>query len=370
MIRKHLRVAVSGIHLGENCQPGPGVARSLREALGSSVSILGLAYDVFDSSLYAGDLLDDAFMVPYPSAGPSVYLERLLQIHAVTPIDVLVPCLDVELPIIQRIAPALAKAGIRTCLPSQEAFARRTKDQLPILAAELGIRTPETRTVTDHAALAAAGRELGYPLVVKGPFYEAEVAQGAAEAAAAFDKLALKWGMPLLAQQFVKGEEYDVIALGDGEGGVHGAVAMRKTMVTRLGKAWGAVTIHDDELVGVATRVVAALRWRGGCEVEMLRGAADGKPYLIEVNPRFPAWVYLATAAGVNLPLGLVQLARGEQLPKFDAYRAGVFYVRHAAEVVGDVRDLEALMASGRTRRISIDSTTITHPLDGRNHHG
>jgi carbamoyl-phosphate synthase large subunit len=117
--------------------------------------------------------------------------------------------------------------------------------------------------------------------------------------------------MPLLAQRFVQGDEYDVIALGDGEGGVHGAVAMRKTIVTKLGKAWGAVTVHDDELIETASRVVAALGWRGGCEVEMLRRSRDGKLFLIEVNPRFPAWVYLATAAGVNLPLALVRLAQG-----------------------------------------------------------
>jgi hypothetical protein len=51
----------------------------------------------------------------------------------------------------------------------------------------------------------------------------------------------------------------------------------------------------------------------------------------------------------MNLPLGLVKLALGEKPPEFNDYRAGVFYVRHAAEAVGDVRDIEALMASGRT---------------------
>lgn len=348
-----LRVAVSGIHLGENCQPGPGVARSLREALGDGVAIVGLAYDVFDSSLYAGDLLDDAFMVPYPSAGPTAYLDRLLDIHDAAPIDVLVPCLDVELPVVQRIAPELAKHGIATCLPAADALARRTKDRLPQLAAAVGVRVPETIALADRAGLAAAGRALGYPLVVKGPFYEAEIAAGEAEALAAFDRLATRWGLPLLAQRFVKGEEFDVIALGDGEGGVHGAVAMRKTVVTKLGKAWGAVTVHDAELIDVARRVIGELGWRGGCEVEMLR-AADGTPYLIEVNPRFPAWVYLATAAGVNLPLGLVHLAQGRALPPLGAYRAGVFYIRHAAEAVGDLLDIESLMTHGRTRRIDI----------------
>jgi carbamoyl-phosphate synthase large subunit len=346
-----MRVAVTGLHLGENCQPGPGVIRSLRDALGDELVVIGLAYDVFDSSLYAPGLLDEAFLLPYPSAGPAAYLERLLEIHAAAPFDVLIPCLDVELPVVLHIAPALAARGIHTCLPSPEALGRRSKELLPTLAAELGVATPTTVTVGDHQALAAAGQRLGYPLVVKGPFYEAEVTHGPGEATAAFDRLAAKWGLPLLAQQFVKGEEFDVIALGDGDGGVHGAVAMRKTVITKLGKAWGAVTIHDDELIGFATKIVSALRWRGGCEIELLRSAADRRPYLIEVNPRFPAWVYLATAAGVNLPLGLCRLALGQPLPTFPSYRAGVFHVRHAAEVIGELGDLEALMTVGRARR-------------------
>ena len=58
-MKSNVTVAVTGIHLGENPQPGPGVIRSLREALGSKVRIVGLAYDALDSSLYAPDLLDE-----------------------------------------------------------------------------------------------------------------------------------------------------------------------------------------------------------------------------------------------------------------------------------------------------------------------
>jgi len=158
----------------------------------------------------------------------------------------------------------------------------------------------------------------------------------------------------------VKGEEYDVIALGDGEGGVHGPVAMRKTVVTKLGKAWGAVTVADEELLDAARRVVAALRWRGGCEVEMLR-SADGRLWLIEVNPRFPAWVYLATAAGCNLPLGLLKLALGEPLPQYGGYRVGTCYVRHAVEAVGDLEDIESLLAFGRMRRRGGRTREVAH---------
>jgi carbamoyl-phosphate synthase large subunit len=344
------RVAISGVHLGENAQPGPGVARSLREALGAGVHLVGLAYDVLDSSLHAGDLLDDAFLIPYPSAGPTAYAARLRDVQAASGIDVLIPCLDVELPVVMRLAPELAARGVRTVLPSADAFGRRTKQALPTLARAIGVATPDTIAVTDHAGLAAAARALGYPLVVKGPFYEAEVAHGDGDAAAAFDRLATRWGLPLLAQRFVDGEEFDVVALGDGER-AHGAVAMRKTIVTRLGKAWGAVTVHDDELLDVAARAVEELGWRGGLELELLRETRSRELFLIEINPRFPAWVYLATRAGANLPLGLLRLALDEPLPDYaSGYRAGVFYVRHAAEAIGELADIEALMVEGRRR--------------------
>jgi carbamoyl-phosphate synthase large subunit len=338
---------VSGLHLGENAQPGPGVIRSLRDALGDQVEIVGLAYDALDSALYMPGLLDDAFLLPYPSAGPETVFDRIAEIHAVRGLDVLIPCLDVELPVMQKLERRLRALGIAVALPTPGALARRTKDQLPALARQVGIAVPETVPILDRASLASAAARFGYPIVVKGIFYEAEVCNGPAEANAAFDKLSARWGLPLIAQQFVKGDEYDVIALGDGTGETYGAVAMRKTIVTRLGQ----VTIEDEDLIDVARRVIRGLAWRGGCEMELLRGAKDGKLYLIEVNPRFPAWVYLATAAGSNLPLALVHLARGEPLPEVNGYRIGVSMVRHAVEAIGDLSDMEALLSQGRTRR-------------------
>lgn len=355
-----LRIAVSGIHLGENPQPGPGVIRSLREGLGSDIEVIGLAYDALDSSLFCPGLLDDAFLMPYPSAGPEPWFDRLREISEEGGLDVLIPCLDVELPMLLRLEPRLRELGVGVVLPTAESLARRAKPRLPELAGEVGIAVPETCSLLDRAGLTPAGARLGWPLVVKGPFYEAETVHGPAEAAAAFDRLSARWGLPLLAQRWVKGEEYDVIALGDGEGGVHGPVAMRKTVVTKLGKAWGAVTVADEELLDAARRVVAALRWRGGCEVEMLR-SADGRLWLIEVNPRFPAWVYLATAAGCNLPLGLLKLALGEPLPQYGGYRVGTCYVRHAVEAVGDLEDIESLLAFGRMRRRGGRTREVAH---------
>ncbi|MBN2192908.1 MAG: ATP-grasp domain-containing protein [Polyangiaceae bacterium] len=342
-----LVVAVSGLHLGENAQPGPGIIRSLREAFGSRIRVVGLAYDAFDSALYAPGLLDDAYLVPYPSVGPEAYLARLLEIHAECRIDLVIPCLDVELPLLDRLAGELERAGIRCYLPTREALMARRKARLPELGHTASVAVPETRVVTDRGALSDAASALGYPLVIKALFYESEVARGPDEAESAFARLSAVWGLPLLAQRFITGEEYDVAAVGDGTGDVLGAVAMRKTIITRLGKAWGAMTVDDPAILAVARRVIQSLRWRGPCEVELLQDRS-GMIHLIEVNPRFPAWIYLSAAAGNNLPERLVQLALGQRPARADVYRTGVFYVRHAIEAIGTVADLDEIYSHGR----------------------
>ncbi len=346
-----LCVAVSGLHLGENSQPGPGVIRSLRDALGNRIRVIGLAYDVLDSSLYAPGLLDEAFMLPYPSANPDAYLRRVLEIHQEVGLDVLIPCLDAELPVLEHLSSSLIEQGIRCVLPGREALARRAKEHLPELCRLLGVSTPATRVVGDAMALHRAAEELGYPLVVKGPLCDAEIVHGADQALNAFRRLAEQWGMPILAQRFVSGDEYNVAVLGDGRGGTHGAVAMRKTIITRQGKAWGAVTVRDEVVLETAARVVRGLRWRGGCEVELLRDQR-GHLEVVEVNPRFPAWIYLTTAAGANLPLGLLQLALGRKVSPFDAYRAGTFYVRHATEAIGSMSEIEGMAYGGRRKSV------------------
>ena len=346
-----ITVAVTGIHLGENPQPGPGVIRSLREALGSRLRVVGLAYDALDSSLYAPGLLDEAFLVPYPSAGPDTYLSRLMEIREQVAFDALIPCLDLELPVLGEVADELAAQGVHTFLPRRDDLARRAKDKLPDLAELVGICTPETHCVFSEHSLAVLGDKLGLPYVIKGLHCDAEIVHSASEAAPKFRQLADKWGLPLLVQRYIDGEEFDVACLGDGLGEVCGAVAMRKTLLTKMGKAWGAVTIDDPELLDAAKRVVKALKWRGGCEVELVR-QRRGRIHLIEVNPRFPAWIYLATAAGVNLPLGLLQLALAQRVPRYEKGRAGVIYVRHATETTGTLEDMDALVTRGARNSI------------------
>jgi carbamoyl-phosphate synthase large subunit len=96
-----------------------------------------------------------------------------------------------------------------------------------------------------------------------------------------------------------------------------GAVIMKKLFLTDKGKAWAGVTINNEEAKNISKKILDYIKWNSGCELEFIIENKTGKMYLLEINPRFPAWVYLATAAGQNLPEALLKLSLGEKVIHF-----------------------------------------------------
>jgi carbamoyl-phosphate synthase large subunit len=343
-----LTVAVTGIN-AEHGNPGPGLAvcRCLREALGQDIRIVGLGYDAYDPGLYLPRYFDAGYLVSYPSSGEQALFERLSAIHALEHFDAIIPCLDSEIPLMIRLESRLNDLGIHSFLPTLEQLRLRNKDRLAELAQRAGVRYPELVAV-NHAGFFATCAQQGwsYPLVVKGVFYDAQVVATIEDGAATFRRIAAQWGLPVLVQRFVKGEEINLTALGDGRGAMLGAVMMKKRAITAKGKAWAGVATFDQRLQDVAAALVAELRWRGPLEVEVMRDA-DGDYHLIEINPRFPAWVYLTQGVGRNLPAALLDLILGRAPPEFAEPRTGTMFIRYAEETIVPLSSYESVVIGG-----------------------
>ena len=346
--RKTICVAITGMNaVPDNPGPGLAVARCLREAHGAGVRIIGMGYDALDPGLHLGDYNDAAYLLPYPANGADALLARISEINAEEHIDLLIPCLDAELPLMVGLAPTFARMGIRTFLPSSDQLKRRAKDQLPDLARESGVHCPEIRALSQPAFFHNCHLEgWTYPLVVKGVFYDAKVVFNATEAVDAFQRIAREWGYPVLAQRFVAGEEYNLAAVGDGSGGLLGEVMMKKRAVTAKGKAWAGVAMNDDKLADAARRLALSLNWRGPLEIEVMCDT-KGDYHLIEINPRFPAWIYLSHGVGRNLPALLMALALDHTPPQLAQPRPGTMFLRYAVETIVPMSAFESLMMDG-----------------------
>ncbi len=341
-------IAITGMNAKPD-NPGPGlaVARCLRESANFDGRIIGLGYDALDPGLYLKQQCDAAFLLPYPSAGEEALLRRLHSIHAHDPIDILIPCLDAELAGFARLMPELEEMGIRCMLPDLEQLQQRNKDRLTDLADRAGLEYPITETLT-HAGFFYSCQEKGwqYPLVVKGQFYDAVIVNNPEEGARAFQNISRQWGLPVLVQAFIQGEEVNVAGVGDGRGHLHGAVMMRKRAVTDKGKAWAGIAIWDDKLLEISEKLVKELNWPGPLEVELLRDQ-DGRYWLVEINPRFPAWIYLSHGVGRNLPRMLIDIISDISLPEPAPPKTGTLFIRYAEETLVDLSQFESMAVHG-----------------------
>jgi carbamoyl-phosphate synthase large subunit len=274
-------------------------------------------------------------------------MTRLRYIHSREKLDIIIPNFDAELFNFIRLQDDLRKElGIQTFLPTLAQFEERHKSNLVEFGEKHGIHVPKSRMINSMAEIHSLAYEFGYPLVVKGKFYDASIAYSPDQAMAHFNKISGKWGLPIIIQQYTPGVEVNVTAIGDGEGNLVGAVPMRKTYITDKGKAWAGVVLEDDELLAITKKLVAGNKWRGGFELEMIRNDRN-EYHLIEINPRFPAWVYLAVGAGQNHPEALVKLALGEKVKPFTTYESAKMFVRYSWDMIVDLKEFESISTTG-----------------------
>ena len=73
----------------------------------------------------------------------------------------------------------------------------------------------------------------------------------------------------------------------------------------------------------------------------------EGKPYIMEINPRFPAWIYLTVGAGQNQPASLVQMAMGKKVKPFDKYAVGKLFIRYSWDMIIDISQFQQISAFG-----------------------
>ena len=344
---KRASVAVTGLSgAGANPQPGCGILRALAN---SGHRVIGLAYDPMESAAYDTSNLHSVWAMPHLSAGVDAWIDQLARRHQLEPIDVLIPTLDAEIEVLLKHRKTLETLGIRTLLPTKEAFEGRAKEHLPELCHAAACPHPRTTVVKSAAELKSKACEVGFPLLMKGRNYGCLRIESEAMLYATAANLASALGYPLLLQQPISGEEYNVAGLASAGSRLVGSVAIRKCVRSVEGKGLAGITIRDLELDRLTASILRAARWSGPFELELIKHS--GAYHLIEMNPRFPAWIGFAAAVGCNLPLEAVAIAMDAQRHRpLQPVPAGKLFIRHTVELVGDVTQVGALSTEGILR--------------------
>jgi carbamoyl-phosphate synthase large subunit len=292
------------------------------------------------------DIIDKTYHIPYPTAGTDALLARLDYINGIESIDVIIPNFDAELYSFMKLENTLKAMGISMFLPTLEQFEERHKVNLPEFGKKYHIKVPFSKSIFSTHEIYNLTDDFVYPMVIKGKYYDASIAYNVEQAKTHFNKISAKWGLPIVVQEFVHGTEYNITGLGDGKGNTIAAVPMRKQYITDKGKAWGGISIEDKKMIELTHKFVSQTKWRGGFELELMKGQ-DNEFYLLEINPRIPAWIYLAVGVGQNIPEALVKLALGEKVEAFTEYTVGKMFVRYAWDMIVSIEEFQQISTLG-----------------------
>jgi carbamoyl-phosphate synthase large subunit len=211
------------------------------------------------------------------------------------------------------LAEGLRENGIRVLGTSPEAIAMaEDRGQFDDLLESLGILRPKGRAVRSYAEAKSAAEQIGYPVLVRPSFV-----LGGRAMEICFSEPQLHGfyreaedanpGQPVLVDQYLLGQEAEVDVISDGEdtlvpgimehierAGIHSGDSMAVYPPVSLSKEIQA------ELVLSAAKIAKALGVRGLMNIQYV--IADGKAYVLEVNPRASRTVpYLSKVTAVPM---------------------------------------------------------------------
>jgi diaminopimelate decarboxylase len=322
---RHPRIILSGCHAGPNPSPGLGTARSLRLAH-PEVVLIAKDHSTLASGLH-DEVFDEVWLCP---PWDELDLERhWREIERRLEEGWFISGLDLE-------TAWLANSPHRRSLvPPLCAIEQTSKPDIPA-ARHLPVGRPAWVSASaGHRQLEAFCRAAGWRVWVKGRNHEARLARSWPEVLRAIDELGERWGGDdLFLETHVEGFE-ESLAFAALEGRLLGSVYLNKNAVSDLGKAWGGTIAEPPEALKAAVEArLAELGWTGGGELECIRDER-GALWLLDWNPRFPAWIHGATLAGVNLPGMLIEAASGQTAKS--PRRVATQFIRTVIEV--PVRD-------------------------------
>ncbi|HZW29652.1 MAG TPA: ATP-grasp domain-containing protein [Isosphaeraceae bacterium] len=272
----------------------------------------------------AGAHLGDEFVLMPPAQAPD-FIERVLGICRDRRIDLVIPIIDYEFIGWARAAGRLAEAGTQVAISPVAALRTcEEKDQTERYFRSLGIPAVATwRAEAIHDPTA-----LPFPVYLKPRCGRASLDNYRAQDPEEY-RFYVKQVPDAIVQPFVAGTEVTIDTMSDLRGRFL-AASPRIRLEVKSGQAYRSRTIDDPNLVALARRIVEGLPIHGPSNIQCF--LTDSGPRFFEINARFGAGSILSIRAGMNGPMALVALARGQALPDLTP-RPGVMMLRYWQEV-------------------------------------
>ena len=283
-------------------------------------------------------LVDKFYTVP--AAKDPKYVDVLLDICKKEHVDIFVPQMSAELPVLLENIKRFDEAGVKVSMTRNDSlYIANNKLRLFEFMSAHGIPVSKYSIINSIDDFDSAIRKIGYPdkpVCVK--LTESSGARGVRiidDSKSKYEIFAhekpdsfyisyddMKKTLEeaeifseLMVMEYLSGDEYDVDLVA--ENGKVLYMAGRRNPVMVMSITQESILEKNDEAYSIAEAVVERLGLDGNIGIDF-KFAEDGSCRLLEINPRIDATVSIFAAGGLNLPYLQVKRLMGEELPSVD----------------------------------------------------
>lgn len=132
---------------------------------------------------------------------------------------------------------------------------------------------------------------------------------------------------PSIIQEFIPFQKrYSSAVLADKDGEIQRIciIQEKRTYPLTSGPGCFVETVMSDEIMNLTIDILNTLKIWGITELDFVIDERDGKPKLLEINPRFWGSLQCAITAGVDFPFLLYTIATGNAIAGSYDYQAGI----------------------------------------------
>jgi carbamoyl-phosphate synthase large subunit len=272
-------------------------------------------------------LCDEKFLVSPVSH--QYYIKQLLQIVRKYNVKLLVPTVDLDLPILAEVKAKFADVGCTVLISTPQAVnICQDKRQTFKFLVKNGFDTPVTYSVQQ----ALTKKNLKYPYFLKP--WDGYASRGTTKVNNRKELTFYTKKIPnCIVQEFVTGQEFTCDVYVDFNLKVK-CVVPRRRIETRAGEVSKSKIIKNLKIIRQTANLVKKLGAGPGVITVQLILAKDKKIKFIEINPRFGGGAPLSIKAGADFPKWILQELCGQNPKiKFDNFKNNLTMLRYDAEV-------------------------------------
>lgn len=269
---------------------------------------------------------------PDPKRSPDHFLEWLISTIRKEHIDMIFPMDDdtMEIAVAHR---EELEPIVRMVVPSKHAYdIASDKGKTVQLAVKHGVLCPTTIELSEdvyRTDLIAKIKNIQFPLVIKPRRSSGargiRIVESLEQLKQMLPIIHKDYPDPILQECIPPGVKYDVCLAYNCR---HELVAsFVQKQIRNYPIRMGPSTVHESvfypELIEIADHLMKGLHWHGVVDVEFMVDPRDGRPKLMEINPRFWSSLHLSVRCGVDFPWLLYGMATNRPVSKSMEYVAG-----------------------------------------------